>query len=438
VKSPVKRKSKAVDKPDDEANDTPKKKPKKETTEQPAGEAEASKKEEKPKKDDDTKGQPTKKSTIDKTAAGSSEDEDDEEDEELKPGLLEQPVVLEEGCKREKKKVQRLEVTPTQKERKLEIVEGTGTKLGDIPRVELQIQKTHAEDLKPLHRLLFDRLGATATLKKSVRQFSGFTFSENSPEFEKKTEKLSKFTNAMLKVICEVLDIERKGKKDEIINRIMHFLLEPTSSGKSLPTPGSGKKRRRSSTTKKSAGKKAKSDSKTKSKKKPTTKEEGSSDDDVQSESSEDENEKSGDKSEKVDKVKKSESSESSDEDEPAKKKKKKETPAKKTPKSAQKKAVKKTPKAKKAAATPKKKSKKAKSESSDESSDNDDEPLEKKKDPPTDAMLKAVIKKILKTANLEEVTMKTVCKQVYEKYPEFDLTSRKDFIKATVKQILK
>jgi len=57
---------------------------------------------------------------------------------------------------------------------------------------------------------------------------------------------------------------------------------------------------------------------------------------------------------------------------------------------------------------------------------------------PPTDDELKDVIKKILDGANLEEVTMKTLCKEVYAKYPDFDLTERKDFIKATVKQIIR
>lgn len=38
----------------------------------------------------------------------------------------------------------------------------------------------------------------------------------------------------MLKSICEVLDIDRGGKKDEIIDRILNFLLKPHSSGKTL------------------------------------------------------------------------------------------------------------------------------------------------------------------------------------------------------------
>ena len=76
--------------------------------------------------------------------------------------LLERPVVLEEGQKREKKKVQRLEVTPpsSSKQKRLSLEEGSGMKLGDIPRIEYQLQKTHSDDLRPLHRLLFERVVA--------------------------------------------------------------------------------------------------------------------------------------------------------------------------------------------------------------------------------------------------------------------------------------
>lgn len=45
-------------------------------------------------------------------------------------------------------------------------------------------------------------------------------------------------------------------------------------------------------------------------------------------------------------------------------------------------------------------------------------------------------MKKILDEANLEEITMKTVCKEVYAQFPGHDLTSKKDFIKATVKSV--
>ena len=79
-------------------------------------------------------------------------------------GLLEKPIVLKEGQKREKKKVQRLEFTPPseKKEKRLSIEEGSGVKLGDIPNIEFHLQRTHTGDLKPLHRLLFDRVASVS------------------------------------------------------------------------------------------------------------------------------------------------------------------------------------------------------------------------------------------------------------------------------------
>lgn len=52
------------------------------------------------------------------------------------------------------------------------------------------------------------------------------------------------------------------------------------------------------------------------------------------------------------------------------------------------------------------------------------------------DDEIKKYVKEILDKANLEEITMKTVCKQVYAKYPQFDLSHKKDFIKTTVKSV--
>jgi len=77
----------------------------------------------------------------------------------------------------------------------------------------------------------------------------------------------------------------------------------------------------------------------------------------------------------------------------------------------------------------------------SDDGNSSEDEPLvkvDKKSKPPTDEELRTFIKKLLSGANLEEVTMKTVYKQVYEAHPGFDLTPRKDFIKETVKDIIR
>jgi protein DEK len=81
-----------------------------------------------------------------------------------------------------------------------------------------------------------------------------------------------------------------------------------------------------------------------------------------------------------------------------------------------------------------------------DEPSEDDDEPLKKppkkaaaggdKDGSPSDDDIKKLLKDILAEANLEEITMKTVCKKVYAHYPNHDLSARKDFIKQTVKSV--
>ena len=52
-------------------------------------------------------------------------------------------------------------------------------------------------------------------------------------------------------------------------------------------------------------------------------------------------------------------------------------------------------------------------------------------------AELKTVVSGLLKGADLDNVTMKAVLKDVYAKYPEVDLALKKDFLKKTVKDII-
>lgn len=42
----------------------------------------------------------------------------------------------------------------------------------------------------------------------------------------------SNFTNAKLKVVCSVLDLEKKGTHSDLVDRILTFLVAPKNSGK--------------------------------------------------------------------------------------------------------------------------------------------------------------------------------------------------------------
>ncbi|XP_063259365.1 protein DEK [Prinia subflava] len=338
-------------------------------------------------------------------------DEDEEEEEEEEEEEKEKSLIVE--GKREKKKVDRLtmQVSSLQKE-PFTITPGKGQKLCEIERIQFFLSKKKTDELRNLHKLLYNRPGTVASLKKNVGQFSGFPFEKGSDQYKKKEEMLKKFRNAMLKSICEVLDLERSGVNSELVTRILNFLMHPKSSGKPLP---------KSKKPQSKGGKKERSSSGTTRKAKRTKCPEILSD------------ESSSEEDEKKEKDESSEEKES--EDEPPRKASKREKSKKMTSKT--KKAVKGANVKKADSSTTKKNQNSSRKESESEDS-SDDEPLIKKlKKPPTDEELKETVKNLLANANLEEVTMKQICKEVYEKYPSYDLSDRKDFIKKTVKELI-
>ncbi|KAF8948871.1 hypothetical protein BGZ46_005281, partial [Entomortierella lignicola] len=78
---------------------------------------------------------------------------------------------------RERKKVERYVVTaPEKSEKPLVIPKGKGTKLGEIPTVNSNLDKLKAidETARGLHRLLFGKNSVPKTLKANLREFSGF------------------------------------------------------------------------------------------------------------------------------------------------------------------------------------------------------------------------------------------------------------------------
>ncbi|XP_044062908.1 protein DEK isoform X2 [Siniperca chuatsi] len=401
--------------------------------------------------------------------------------------------------KRAKKTVERLDFQAPKQKEKLKIGDGSGDKLGDIPRTGYQITKMKPADLKPLHVILFDRPGKMATLKKNLRLFNGFPFDADSEQYTKKREKLlknSNFTNTKLKVVCGVLDLEKKGTHSDLVDRILTFLIAPKNSGKRLPV----KKKRKSK--KKLSGDDSKANSKKKSKPKPRSSSsspkksktgskskaivmDSSSDEDddeedekagasAEAEGSDTEDKPSEKEEDQSDKSEESADEEEDEDDESPKSNsgrgnsapkksapvKRQRTPAKKTgpPKKRAKKEVsdesesdanseadEKPKKKKSAPAKPAAKTKKADSSSNSknntntaEDSSDDDEPLIKMiKKTPTDEQLKETVQSLLKEANLEEMTMKQICQRVFDTYPDQDLTSKKDYIKQTVKSLI-
>ncbi|KAJ8975531.1 hypothetical protein NQ317_003872 [Molorchus minor] len=114
------------------------------------------------------------------------EDDSDKKNEKKDVPLLDQP--LEKTGKRERKKCATQNL----------ILRESGTPLGDIPRVDASISRFKNDDLK----------------------FS-----------------IHKYELKHLKSICEMLDLQKNGTKDDITERIIDFLLEPKDSGKAGGRP---------------------------------------------------------------------------------------------------------------------------------------------------------------------------------------------------------
>lgn len=349
-------------------------------------------------------------------------DSEESSDEEL--GSVEQPAQILDG-KRERKSTTRLSldsVVPAKKEEPVEVLDytqGKGVKLGDIPYVVWSINGDSVDDLMPMHKLLYytKKDPKRSTMRDEIKDFQGYPFEKTSKHFKTRHNLMYRFTIPGLRYIIESLgmewkkkveeEVEEEGEKktklktvhfdrEELTTMLIDFLYEPKDHQKEIPKPKTPASKK-NTPAKKTPAKKPTSAKKTTPKTKtPKPK-------------------------------KKSEGDSESTEDSPSKKKKK--TDAKKPTQVKIKSATKKAPTNKKA---PKRKA-------GEEGSSEDDEPLVKKskKKEPTDDEVRKVIKGILKDADLEQVTMKTVCKQVYDMYPDFDMTVRKDFIKTTVKEII-
>ncbi|XP_029307722.1 protein DEK isoform X2 [Cottoperca gobio] len=398
--------------------------------------------------------------------------------------------------KRAKKTVERLDFQAPKQKEKLKTGDGSGDKLGDIPRTGYQITKMKPVDLKPLHTILFDRPGKMAILKKNLRLFNGFPFDAESEQYTNKRERLlknSKFTKTKLKVVCGVLDLEKKGDQSDLVDRILTFLIAP-NSGKRLPVK---KKKRKSkkkllgddsmvNTKKKSKTKPMSSSSspkksKTGSKSKAIIMVSSSDEDDDEEDekvgaSAEAEGSDTEDKPSDKEEDQSDKSEESADEEEeespksqlgrgksaskksapvkrlriparktgPPKKRAKKEVSAESEP-AADTEAEEKPKKKKSAPVKPAAKTKKVDSSSNSknntntvEDSSDDDEPLIKMiKKVPTDEQLKETVQSLLKEADLDEMTIKQICQRVFDTFPDHELASKKDYIKQTVKSQL-
>ncbi|XP_065889524.1 protein DEK-like [Dysidea avara] len=178
--------------------------------------------------------------------------------EEAPLGLLDQPVLLE--GKRKRTVSQLYNVAETSKKKKtLEQHVGSGTKLQNIPSVEVMIsQRCRIDDLRMLYQICFGVNGKSNAVKKDLKDFQGFGFNKSSDQYSKKRKVLAQYSKSgLVSQFCTPLCLQRTGSKDELIDRILDFLLNPSDAGlvkpaaaKKTPKPRESKKPQKSKRTK--------------------------------------------------------------------------------------------------------------------------------------------------------------------------------------------
>lgn len=131
---------------------------------------------------------------------------------------------------RERKVVERFVVTPQPVSHDLEIKQGSGKYLRDIPNIAFNLSKISGKDdfMGALHKVLYRRPGKGTTRKRDILSFSGFVYEDPEEGKEKDVERVLKLKNDEIHRIMDTLDIPRgSGGKEDKAEKVIEFLQSP-------------------------------------------------------------------------------------------------------------------------------------------------------------------------------------------------------------------
>lgn len=141
----------------------------------------------------------------------------------------------------------------------LVVPQGAGKPLGEIVNVKKRLESYKLNDpfLKKVHALLYPgQRNLKKNLKKNIGLFKGFGEDGLDEARTAASERLEKFEVAKgLKPMCMLFDVDARGTKEQLIDRIVDYLCKPEESGKDYQTKKGAK---RKTSTKKTSTKKKK------------------------------------------------------------------------------------------------------------------------------------------------------------------------------------
>ncbi|KAL5103248.1 Divergent protein kinase domain 2A [Taenia crassiceps] len=104
---------------------------------------------------------------------------------------------------------------------------GSGTPLGEIPLIEASLRGCKPVDLKILHYACFGRIGSVADVRSNLRKFSGFSFGRESEEYGKRAQALNRKSVKEVQNALRQLRLEVSGTRVQLVARLLDFLLKP-------------------------------------------------------------------------------------------------------------------------------------------------------------------------------------------------------------------
>lgn len=97
-------------------------------------------------------------------------------------------------------------------------------KLGQISAVNKKISTASKTVIVAMHKLIFEQDGDRNN-RKRLREFDGFKFKDDSPEFAVKMQYAVRFTIGDLISICNILCLDYAGNAEQLRERILRALL---------------------------------------------------------------------------------------------------------------------------------------------------------------------------------------------------------------------
>ncbi|XP_018378449.1 PREDICTED: protein DEK-like [Trachymyrmex cornetzi] len=100
--------------------------------------------------------------------------------------------------------------------------------LGQIVSIRDKIKTASRPAIQALYKLIFEKEG-DRTSRHKLREFSGFTFQDESDEYRTKFEYSNIFNIGDLTSICNLLGLNYTGAREELRSRVIHALMDINS-----------------------------------------------------------------------------------------------------------------------------------------------------------------------------------------------------------------